>query len=70
MPEAGGSNIEVAHHLSEHKESSESFGHEILEIAEAIVLALVAVVTAWGGYQAALWSGHQEEARSFVRSAD
>ena len=43
MSEAGGSNIEVAHHLSEHKESSQSLGHEILEIAEAVVLAVVAI---------------------------
>src|SRR5579863_9170614 len=61
MSEAGGSNIEVAHHLSEHKESSQSLGHEILEIAEALVLAVVAVTTAWSGYQAALWTGHQAE---------
>jgi hypothetical protein len=47
MSEAGGSNIEVAHHLSEHKGSSQSLGHEILEIAEAVVLAVVAVTTAW-----------------------
>ena len=64
MPEgAGGSNIELAHHLSEHKpgEHAHSFSHEMLEIAEAIVLALVAITTAWSGYQAALWTGHQAE---------
>ena len=62
MPEGvGGSNIEVAHHLSEHKEHAPSLAHEILEIAEAIVLALVAITTAWSGYQAALWTGHQAE---------
>jgi len=61
MSEAGGSNIEIAHHLSEHKESSQSLGHEILEIAEAVVLAVVAIATAWSGYQAALWTGHQAE---------
>jgi hypothetical protein len=61
MSEAGGSNIEVAHHLSEHKESSQSLGHEILEIAEAMVLAVVAVTTAWSSYQAALWTGRQAE---------
>ena len=61
MPEsAGGSNIELAHHLSEHKEESHSRAHEILEIVEAIVLAMVAVSTAWSGYQAALWTGHQQ----------
>ena len=61
MSEAGGSNIEVAQHLSERKESSQSSGHEILEIAEAVVLALVAIATAWSGYQAALWTGQQAE---------
>jgi hypothetical protein len=61
MPEAGGSNIEVAQHLSDHKESPQSLGFEILEIAEAVVLALVAIATAWSGYQAALWTGHQAE---------
>lgn len=61
MPESGGSNIELAQHLSEHAHSSQSLGHEILEIAEAVVLALVAIATAWSGYQSALWTGHQEE---------
>ena len=62
MPEAGGSNIEVAHHLSEHhKEQPQTLAHEILEIVEAIVLAVVAIATAWSGYQAALWTGHQAE---------
>jgi hypothetical protein len=36
-------------------------GHEILEIAEALVLAIVAIATAWSGYQAELWTGHQAE---------
>jgi hypothetical protein len=58
MPEAGGANIEIAHHLSEPKESS---GFERLEILEAVVLAIVAIATAWSGYQAALWTGHQAE---------
>ena len=61
MSEAGGSNIEIAQHLGEHNESSQSLGHEILEIAEAVVLAIVAIATAWSGYQAALWTGHQAE---------
>ena len=30
MSEAGGPNIEIAQHLSEHKESSQSLGHELL----------------------------------------
>lgn len=61
MPEsAGSSNIEVASHLSHHEEESKS-AHEILEIVEAIVLAIVAVSTAWSGYQAALWTGRQSQ---------
>jgi hypothetical protein len=61
MAETGSSNIEIAHHLSEPKESAQSLGYEILEIAEALVLAVVAISTAWSGYQAALWTGHQAE---------
>ena|SRR5277367_694054 len=61
MSEAGGSNIEVAQLLGERKQSPQSVGHEMLEIAEAVVLALVAIATAWSGYQAALWTGHQSE---------
>jgi hypothetical protein len=60
MPEAGGSNIEVARHLSEQAgHHSQSSAHHALEIAEAVVLAIVAVATAWSGYQAALWTGQQ-----------
>ena len=61
MPEAGGSNIEIATHLNEHGGQAESLGHTILEIMEALVLAIVAIATAWSGYQAALWTGHQSE---------
>src|SRR3984885_12445634 len=61
MPEAGGSNIEIAKHLNEHGESDASPGHALLEIVEALVLAIVAITTAWSGYQAALWTGHQSE---------
>ena len=61
MPEAGGSSIEVAHHLTGHGGHSPSLAHPALEIAEAFVLAIVAVATAWSGYQAALWTGRQAE---------
>ena len=61
MSEGGDSNVEIAHMLSERKESSDSLRHEILEIAEAVVLAIVAITTAWSGYQAALWTGQQAE---------
>jgi hypothetical protein len=63
MPE-GPSNVEIAHHLQEHGKSGE---HErsharrretIIEIAEAVLLAVVAIATAWSGYQSALWDGH------------
>ena len=61
MTEAGGSNIEVANLLNERKKPGQSLGSAILEIAEAVVLAIVAITTAWSGYQAALWTGHQAE---------
>jgi len=61
MPDTGTSNIEVAHHLGEHKKSSDSFVIDAVEMAEALVLAIVAVATAWSGYQAARWTGYQAE---------
>ena len=61
MAEIGGSSVEIAQHLSESKHESQSLAHQILEILEAIVLAVVAITTAWSGYQAALWGGHQAE---------
>jgi len=63
MAEAGGANIEIAHHLNEGDEHDgpKSHWHEVLEVAEAIVLALVAICTAWSGYQAAKWDGLQDE---------
>lgn len=62
MPEIGGTNIEVAHQLNEggaHHGPEPSRLHEILEIMEAILLALVACATAWSGYQAARWDSQQ-----------
>lgn len=62
MPEAGETNIEIAHHLSEkekHGEHELTRRAEILEVFEAIVLAMVAIATAWSGYQAARWDGQQ-----------
>lgn len=60
MAESAGSNVEIAKHLSEHhSHAPASVGHEILEILEALLLAIVAVTTAWSGYQATLWTGHQ-----------
>src|SRR5207247_7355445 len=34
---------------------------ETIEIIEAVILALVAVATAWSGYQAAQWAGKRAE---------
>jgi hypothetical protein len=34
---------------------------EAIEIIEALILALVAVATAWSGYQAAAWAGNRAE---------
>ena len=34
---------------------------EIIEIIEALILALVAVATAWSGYQAAAWAGKRAQ---------
>jgi hypothetical protein len=63
MGERGGANIEIAHHLNEGDEhhGPKSRWHEILEVVEAIVLALVAICTAWSGYQAAKWDGMQDQ---------
>jgi len=56
-----GHNVEAAHALSEHHPSSDSPSRrtEILEIVEVVLLAIVAVATAWSGYQAAKWDGEQ-----------
>ena len=39
-----------------------------IEILEAIILALVALATAWSGFQAAQWNGHQAELYSEANS--
>ena len=57
MPE--GFNIEIAHKLAEHEAGATSPRFDLWEIAEAVVLALIAVATAWSGYHAAKWDGHQ-----------
>lgn len=59
MPE--GSNIEVAHQLHERGEEAEerrkARSDLLIEIAEAVLLAIVAIATAWSGYQSAKWDG-------------
>jgi hypothetical protein len=62
MPE--GANVEVAHKLTEREDD----GHEhrqtrtwqrFVEFGEVAILAIVAVATAWSGYQATQWDGEQ-----------
>jgi len=62
MAEAGETNIEIAEDLNKagrHGGLMPPRRTEILEVFEAFVLALVAVTTAWSGYQAARWEGQQ-----------
>jgi hypothetical protein len=59
MPE--GLSGEVAHKLSEHEaaEHDPARWHGLLEIIEVILLAVVAIATAWSGLQASRWDGQQ-----------
>jgi hypothetical protein len=70
MPETT-SNIEFAHRIHEqgHHTGGGPGSHrrEWLEILEAAVLAAVAVLTAWSGYQAARWDA--KSASSYARAA-
>jgi len=70
MPE-GNINAEVSQHLREHNHGhGEVPSHrrlEIIEIAEAVLLAFVALTTALSGYQAARWDG--ESARAYAESS-
>jgi hypothetical protein len=58
-------NAEIAGALAENSEAharpASSRWEEIVEILEAVLLAIVAVATAWSGYQAAKWDGRQSE---------
>ena len=59
------SNIEFAHRIHEsghHGGGPGGHGQEWLEILEAVVLAAVAVLTAWSGYQAAKWDAQSTAA--------
>src|SRR5438034_803877 len=51
---------EVAHAIGHHHGKTKGEKHaERVEILEAILLAVVAVATAWSGYQTARWDGRQ-----------
>jgi hypothetical protein len=48
--------------LNQVRESDKSQSRlEVIEIIEALILALVAVATAWSGYQAAAWAGKRAQ---------
>jgi hypothetical protein len=73
MPE-GNVNAEIANHLREQREHDAPAAHqpskrriETIEILEAILLAIVAIVTALSGYQAARWDG--ESAKEYATSS-
>jgi hypothetical protein len=54
------SNIEMAHHVHERGEYHDTPRRRreaSIEVGEAFLLALVAIATAWSGYQAARWDG-------------
>ncbi|PYI98542.1 MAG: hypothetical protein DME98_04045 [Verrucomicrobia bacterium] len=52
--------IRKLNQMRENVSSSQS-RFEAIEIIEALILALVAVATAWSGYQAAQWAGQRAE---------
>ena len=54
MPERSAA-AEVGHQLEEHRGAEGGRNRLLLEIMEGLVLAVVAVSTAWSGYQSALW---------------
>ena len=66
MPE-GNANVEIAEHLREHG-NTKAHGSgsrrrlEWIEILEAILLAVVALATAWSGLQSAKWDGTSAKA--------
>lgn len=67
MPEPT-SNVEFAHKIHEQGHHGGPHGRaEWLEVIEAIVLACVAVLTAWSGYQAARWDARS--AASYARAS-
>src|SRR6266516_156264 len=55
-------NVDIAHKLTEREEreaKDKRRWQELAEIGEVLILAVVAVATAWSGYQAAKWDGEQ-----------
>jgi hypothetical protein len=59
---AEGMNVEAAHKLSHaqhHTPEPKRRWEAAIEIVEVLFLAVIAIVTAWSGYQAAQWDGQQ-----------
>lgn len=57
-------NAEIAENLAAEDslpDKARTRSDAIVEIAEAFLLAIVAIATAWSGYQAARWDGRQAE---------
>jgi hypothetical protein len=62
MPESAVSHVvEKLNERSGHAGHPQSRTEQVIEIIEAVVLALVAVATAWSGYQAARWDTHRAQ---------
>ena len=64
MPE--GANVELAHKLTEQEHEQQHAPrqhsrawHRFVEFGEVAILAIVAIATAWSGYQATEWDGEQ-----------
>lgn len=59
-----GSNIEFAHKIHEdvhHQVIPSNHREQWIEITESLVLAMVAIATAWSGYQASKWDARSAE---------
>jgi len=73
MPETGDTTIEIAKKLSEEKGKKPPPSSRLefyVEILEGIILVLVAIATAYSGYQAAMWGGQQSELYAKASSLD
>jgi hypothetical protein len=65
------SNVEFAHQIQENghrRKPSSDRREQWVEIVEAVVLAIVAVATAWSGYQAAKWDAISNEQYNLASS--
>ena len=59
MPESDRAELPADVSEPESPPKEHAFWTELIEVVEVIVLALVAIATAWSGYQAAKWDGRQ-----------